>query len=132
MTRREEREHSFIVIFEKMQNGYEIGEIIETAKECLDWQESDFVLSTATGVFENIEEIDNIITSKLKKGWGLNRLSKVTLALLRLAVYEIKFCPDIPEKVSVNEAVELTKIYAGEEDASFLNGVLGSVIRENI
>lgn len=131
MTRREEREHSFIVIFEKMLNNLEIDEIIDSAKETLGWEDSEFVVKTANGVFSNLESIDELIVPKLKKGWTINRLSKVTLALLRLAIYELKFNDDIPQKVAVNEAIELCKAYAGEEDASFLNGVLGAVIRES-
>ena len=131
MTRREEREHSFIVIFEKMLNNLEIDEIIDSAKETLGWEDSEFVVKTANGVISNLECIDELIIPKLKKGWTINRLSKVPLALLRLAIYELKFNDDIPQKVAVNEAIELCKAYAGEEDASFLNGVLGAVIREN-
>ena len=75
------------------------------------------------------EEIDAVISSKLKKGWSIRRLSKPSLAILRLAVYEINYLENIPDGVAVNEAVELAKKYTIDE-SGFINGILGSVIRE--
>ena len=60
----------------------------------------------------------------------MNRLSKVSLALLRLAIYELMFEAEIPVSVSINEAIDLAKKYGGSEDAPFINGVLGSVVKE--
>ena len=77
----------------------------------------------------NIEEIDSIISNNLSQGWVINRISKVALAVLRLAIYEIKYEDDIPDAVSIDEAVEICKTYSTSEDASFVNGVLGTVVR---
>ena len=130
MTRKEEREQAFIVIFEKSINDAPISEILSDAREQLEWEESSYVDSTAAGVYEHLEDIDEKISAKLKKGWTLARISKVSLALLRLAVYEMKYNDDIPESVAINEAVELCKTYSGETDASFLNGILGSLSKD--
>ena len=78
---------------------------------------------------EHEEEIDAKISENLKKGWKISRISKVSLALLRLAVYEILYRDDVPTSVSINEAVELSKKYTVKEDTSFINGVLGSVAK---
>jgi N utilization substance protein B len=80
--------------------------------------------------FNNIEEIDAIISENLSSGWTISRISKVALAVLRLAIYEIKFMDEIPEAVSIDEAVELCKTYTSAEDASFVNGILGTVVRK--
>ena len=75
---------------------------------------------------ENSQQIDSVISQHIR-GWSLHRLSKVALALLRLAVYEMLFDDSIPTSVSINEAVELAKMYGGKEDAPYINGVLATV-----
>ena len=131
MSRRTERENTFIVIFESLFNDVTVEDIIESAKETLDWEDNDYVLSTANGVIDNTAEFDELININLKNGWTVNRLSKVTLALLRLAIYEMKYVSDVPASVAINEAVELCKKYATDADASLLNGVLGSISKES-
>ena len=74
-----------------------------------------------------MDEIDKIILSKLKN-WSISRIAKIDLAILRLAIYEIKYVDSIPEKVSINEAVELAKMYGNNDSKSFVNGVLAKVI----
>ncbi len=131
MTRKEARNQAFILIFEKQINGAEIDEVLEAAKECRDFVEDEdgFAVKAFTGVFENIEEIDLAISDNLSQGWSISRISKVALAVLRLAIFEIKFMNEIPEAVSIDEAVELCKTYTTADDASFVNGVLGTVVR---
>ena len=129
MSRHIEREHAFIVGFESLFDDSDIIDIISNASEALEWYKSDYVEAVSVGVFEKREELDEIINRYLKRGWSTARISKVTLALLRLAIYEIKYVDDVPESVAVNEAVELCKEYATESDASLLNGILGSVIK---
>lgn len=72
------------------------------------------------------QEIDQLIEGHIR-GWSLRRLSKVALALLRLAVYEMMWDEGIPYSVSINEAVELAKTYGGKDDAPYVNGVLASI-----
>ena len=78
---------------------------------------------------EHLEEIDR---KKKKKstGWKTKRMSKVDLNILRLAVFEMKYDEDVPVKVAINEAVEISKVFGGEDSASFINGILGKVARE--
>lgn len=129
MKRSEAREQAFILVFEKIFNSdLNAQEIKDIAAESELFVAGGFAEQLFDAACENEEKLDEIITSFLK-GWTLQRIPKVSLALLRIAVCEILFIDDVPDSVSANEAVELAKKYAGEEDASFINGVLGSVIR---
>lgn len=129
MTRTEEREQAFVIVFEKaFNNDTEVDELIAFAKESELFSDSLFSESLAKSVFENIEKIDEII-EKYSIGWSKERLPKVSLSILRIALCEIMFVDSIPESVSVNEAVELAKKFATESDASFINGILGSYLR---
>ena len=89
--------------------------------------EKDYIEKVLKGVKENLKEIDDIILSKLKN-WSIDRIAKIDLAILRLAIYEIKYMEDIPVKVSANEAVELAKTYGNNDSKSFVNGVIAKVI----
>ncbi len=126
MTRRQAREEAFILIFEKQFNSLEVSEILEIAKEVRDLQPNDYIKTVFSGVYDNIDNIDGIIAENAI-GWKLNRISKVSLCILRLAIFEMMYMDDIPESVSINEAVELAKKYATKEDASFINGILSTV-----
>lgn len=128
MTRKEAREQAFIMIFEKEFNSeYSLDEIIDAAKDAELFEADDFAKMLAEKTLENMDMLDEQISSKLKGGWKINRISKVSLAILRLAVCEMMHFSDIPFSVSINEAVELAKKYAAEEDSSFVNGLLASV-----
>ena len=130
MTRREEREQAFILLFEKsFDSETAVEDLYDFAVENEAITGSNFVKQLTFTAWENIEEIDEII-EKYSKGWKINRISKVALAVLRLAICEIKYFDDIPAGVSINEAVELCKTYAAKDDSSFVNGILGSVSRE--
>ena len=126
MNRKLARENAFILIFERNFREDGIEDIIADAIEARNFEYDDFVETVFKGVFENLTEIDALISENLK-GWKISRLSKVTLALLRLALFEMKFMDDIPMSVSINEAVELAKKYSTSEDASYINGVLGTL-----
>lgn len=127
--RRKSREQAFIVLFEKSFNeDMQLDEIIEIAIESEVIEKDSFMSKLLKAADDNIELIDNDIEKNLK-GWSKTRISKVSLALLRMAIAEMKFFDDIPVGVSINEAVEICKIYGSDEDKSFINGVLGSVAR---
>ena len=130
ISRYKEREQAFLICFEKLFSDASISEISECAEESRDDNYSDFALECAKGVEDNLEEIDIIISSHLSAKWKLNRISKVSLSILRLAVYEMKYVEDIPSNVSINEAVELSKKFSGEEEYKFINGILGAVSRD--
>ncbi len=90
--------------------------------------ERTFALELVTGVMDQREEIDSVITTH-SRHWRLERIAKVELAILRIAVYEMVYRPDIPPKVSINEAVELSKSFGDENSRSFINGILDAVAR---
>lgn len=129
--RRKSREQAFIVLFEKSFNDdMSIDDIVSVAIESEVIVEDKFMDNILKAADENINEIDNEIEKNLK-GWSKSRISKVSLALLRLAITEMKYSDDVPVSVSINEAVEICKIYGSDEDKSFINGVLGSVARSS-
>lgn len=80
------------------------------------------------GVISNLEEFDDIIETHSKK-WSSKRISRVSRSIMRLALYEIKYMDDIPTQVSINEAVELAKRFDADESYSFVNGILGAIVR---
>jgi N utilization substance protein B len=129
MTRKESREQAFILLFEYSFTGDTAEELFETATEAGCFIEDDYCRDVVTAAIVNVEATDAII-SEYAKGWKTERLSRVVLAALRLAVTEIKYFSDIPNSVSINEAVEIIKKYATTQDASFANGILGSVVKE--
>ncbi|MCI9575932.1 MAG: transcription antitermination factor NusB [Clostridiales bacterium] len=129
MKRRAEREQAFLLIFERTINNDTMADIIENANLSRDMELSAFASNVALGV----EEKESIIDQKIEQsilGWKMSRLSKVSFALLRLAIYEMMFEKDIPISVSINEVIDLAKKYGGSEDAPFINGVLGTVAKD--
>ena len=123
------REQAFMLGFESLFSDTDIDELADNAGDARDEFISDTAIERAKGVNENIEAIDEKISGNLRQGWKISRISKVSLAILRLALYEMIYDDSIPVSVSINEAVELTKKYSVEDDASFVNGVLGAVAR---
>jgi transcription antitermination factor NusB len=81
------------------------------------------------GTWENVEACDVLITEAALK-WKLTRLSMVDRSILRLSVYQLKFCSDMPPKVAINEAIELAKTFGSDKSPSFVNGVLDGVLRK--
>ncbi len=131
ITRRSAREQAFILLFEMSfsEDKFSLEQIKENAMDSRDVEFCEYAVKSAQYVNKNITEIDKIISSHLKKGWKISRISKVSLAVLRLAIYEMKYEDEIPIGVSINEAVELSKKYSIDE-SGFVNGVLGSVSRD--
>ncbi|MGN1315677.1 MAG: transcription antitermination factor NusB [Acutalibacteraceae bacterium] len=129
MTRREAREQAFIILFEKIFNSETpIFEIVESAKEADLIKINGFAENILKAVEANAEEIDISIQNN-SPDWTISRLPKVSLAILRLAVAEIKYIDEVPNGVAVNEAVELAKKYGTNEDAAFINGILGTIVK---
>ena len=128
LNRRESRQQAFEFIFEKSFNNNDIQDIIRNAGDARDVEISDYASRLLNGVFNHLEEIDGYISvySVRRK---INRLSKVVLAALRLAIYEIMFEPDLDAAISINEAVELTKKFSGRDESSYVNGVLGGFLK---
>ena len=128
MTRRQEREQAFIFIFEKNFRDDSIEDIIEDAINAGVYTESTYSEECFKGVFENLADIDALIEQNLM-GWKIERISKVSLSILRLAIFEMKYMNEIPESVAINEAVEIAKKYTNADESGFINGVLGSISR---
>lgn len=128
MTRKEAREEAFILIFEKQFNEDSLDDILACAQEVRDITPDEYIKDVFFGVFEHIDELDEFISSNTK-GWSIKRLSKTALALLRLALYEMRYVASIPVSVSINEAVELCKKYSTKEDSAFVNGMLATAAK---
>ena len=126
LSRSEMREQAFMLLFSK---SFDVEETIEDNAEMFRGGVCPYAQAVVSGIEDKQDEIDAVISSKLKKGWSIRMLSKPSLAILRLAVYEINYLENIPDGVAVNEAVELAKKYTIDE-SGFINGILGSVIRE--
>jgi len=89
----------------------------------------DYILKVARGVYEHLPEIDEYI-EKYSIGWKFNRISRISAAILRVCIFELLYMPEIPEKSSINEAVELAKKFDSDDAPGFINGVLGSFVRK--
>lgn len=130
MTRREIREHIFLMLFRKdFHEASELNEQMEMYISELEKptpEEQTNLLTRFHLVIERLEEID-VILAEASSGWKLNRMGKVDLTILRLAVFEMRFDDDIPVKVAINEAVELAKTFGGDESPGFINGVLAKL-----
>lgn len=130
-TRSEAREEAFKLIFQRNMHKGEIEELYEHLIEEMPQSlpNINYIKNVVNGVIDREEEISALIRENLSKGWKIERLSKTTLCILELAIYEMKYVEDVPVKVAVNEAVELTKKYDEPEKAAFVNGVLGGVFK---
>lgn len=129
MTRSEAREQAFMVLFEKIfSEDMTINEIVETAEESELIKINLFAKTLLAAAENNAASIDNLIVEN-SRGWAIQRLPKVSLAVLRLAIGEMLYVDEVPCGVSVNEAVELVKKYGTADDASFVNGVLGTIAK---
>ncbi len=129
MKRSEARESAFLILFESLFNDEPITDLISLAKESRDLKTDSFTVKLVQGTTEKLPEIDALIQKK-SIDWSIDRLSKVVLVVLRLAIYEILFEEKVPKGVSINEAVELTKKYSTKEDSAFVNGILGVIVKE--
>ncbi|MDF3006066.1 MAG: NusB antitermination factor [Oscillospiraceae bacterium] len=129
MKRRDAREAAFLLIFEKSFRKEPMDELIALAVECRALELNDYARRLVLTADEKEAELDQNI-EKYLSNWKINRLARVTLAVLRLAICELSYFPDIPVRVTINEAIELAKKYATENDASYINGVLGSFVKE--
>ncbi len=154
MNRRKSRELAMKLLFQMTINKEDFKEVIANLKENieLDNQEveitgfqthneldpesidlkdvdMEYVVRVLKGVQENRERIDNEIENYLIK-WKLNRISKIDITILRVCTYEFLYEEGIPKNVSINEAIELGKRYSADKSAAFINGVLGSMIKE--
>ena len=129
--RRSGRELAFRLLFQCDVGGVPLEEVLEAARATTDATEEvwNFAVELARGAWLQHAELDAIIT-RFAAGWTLERMANADRNLLRLALYEILYRDDIPQSVSINEAVELAKRYSTADSAKFINGILGSFSRE--
>ena len=147
MTRRTLREHCFKMLFctdfyppeeagEQIEDYFLSGSEEETDENgntetihlvALSKEEEEECRSRVDTVLEKLPEIDRILEG-VAEGWRLGRMGRVELTILRLACFEIRFDDSVPDKVSINEAVELAKKFGGDESPSFVNGVLAKLV----
>lgn len=130
MGRKQAREGTMQLLFQMGINEDYSDEALNTYLDnfSFDNSEIEYILDAISSIKENFGVIDDHIGVHLE-GWNLDRLAKVDLSVLRIAIYEILYRTDIPIEVSINEAVETVKKYSSEESFKFINGVLGSFVR---
>lgn len=134
MSRKIARELAFKVIFsfnfqDENEQIESLIDNLENETNDINLEDKEYIKSIVKGVIEKKDTLDETI-KKYLKDWTMDRISKTDLAILRVAVYEMLYREDIPYKVSVNEAVELAKIFSDGTSPSFINGVLAGVISE--
>ena len=130
MNRKEARENAFLLLYEGVCKKDESAEeIYQKATEERDLAVNDYVKDVFFGVYTNMEALEAVIAKNLV-GWKKERVSLVSMAVLRLGAYEILYREDIPEKVSINECIELSKKYDDEKTYVFVNGVLNAIAKE--
>ena len=131
MTRREAREAVFGLLFEtEFRSDEAVETVYTTSTENREIPDDPYIHGVYFGVLEHREEIDAMI-ERHAKGWTLNRMSRVSRTVLRLACYEMMFLEKtVPMRVSINEAVELSKKFDSEKARGFINGILNAVKNE--
>ena len=130
LTRSEAREQAFMILFSELFDNEPLEATIEDKSQMFKGGICGYAQAVVSGIEDKKDEIDAEIKKNLKEGWTLSRISKPSFAILRLAIYEIKYVDSVPQSVSINEAVELAKKYTIDE-SRFVNGILGSYAREN-
>ena len=132
MKRTETRELTFKLIYSTEIQKDELGEqkrLFIEENSITNEEEIKYINEVFDGVNKNIDQIEKLISDNLKEKWTLERISKINLAILKLAIYELNYS-DLPYKVVINEAVELAKKYGDDSSKSFVNGILASIVKE--
>lgn len=133
MNRSTIRELTFRLIYSiEIQKSTNIEEQIDfyiESNNIEDKNAKEYIRDVVLGIETNIEDITKLIEKHLKSDWKIDRISKIDLSLLKLAIYEIKY-KEIPYKVAINEAIELAKKYGEDNSKNFVNGILASVVKE--
>ena len=130
MQRTAMRELAFKLVYEmEVQKDENQIDIFLENNEITDEKVIEYLKDIQKGIIEHSEEIDNLIKNNLKETWSLNRISKINLSLIKIAIYEMIY-KNLPYKVAINEVVELAKKYADDSAPVFINGILASVVKE--
>ncbi len=130
-SRTQARAEAFKLIFQAETNNddmeFLISHMLDETPESID--NMPYIRRAVFGVMEKKEELESDISKNISENWKIERIPKVALCVLKLAIFEIKYIDDVPERVAVNEAVELEKKYDDPECSAFVNGVLGGFLK---
>ena len=113
------------------ENTIEQAQLFIESNDITDEKVVEYLKNIQEGILKNSDEITNLISNNLKNNWSIDRISKINLSLLEIAIYEMLY-QDVPYKVAINEVVELAKKYSDDSAPNFINGVLASVVKEKI
>lgn len=131
-TRSQARIEAFKLIFQMQVNNEDPDFLFENLlnehPECK--KNIDYIKTVVLGVLAKNDELTDIIQDNMGKNWRIERISKVSLAVLKLAIFEIQYIEDVPTKVAINEAVEIDKKFDDPDNSAFINGVLGGYVRK--
>ena len=130
LTRHEMREAALLILFQMQLNSGTLEEIIEDCEETFELVHTKDSIKLVNGVIEHEEELTDII-SKYSPSRAVNRISVINMVIMKIAIYEMKYCDNVPDKVAINEAIEFSKEYAEKNDVGFINGVLNAYFKEN-
>lgn len=131
LTRHEMREAALLILFQRKLNLETLDELLEDCKESFEMEYNSQSVKLANGVEEHEDELNAIIES-YSPSRKLDRISYINLAIMKIAVYEMKYCPSVPDKVAINEAIEFAKEYTDKADVRFINGVLNSYYKDSL
>jgi len=133
MKRSAAREEAFKLLYSleiQKENLDEQLEMYFENEEISEQEIKNYISSVIKGIENNISDIENRISENLKKDWKIERISKINLVLLKLAIYEILYT-ETPYKVAINEAIEIAKKYGDDNSPNFVNGILASIVKES-
>lgn len=131
-SRSEARREAFALVFQMNQHKEEMDmllkDLCEEKPECI--PNMEYIKNVVIGVLEKGDELKAMIGECLTTSWSIDRINKIPLSILKLAVYEMKYMDDVPPKVAINEAVNIAKEYSDPQTAAFVNGVLSGIIKK--
>jgi len=132
MNRHKQRDYTFRVVFSMEQNITEIPledlDLHLDSAELQTEEDKAIIREKVTHIFDVLPEIDSLIEGAAER-WSIDRIAKIELAILRVAIYDMKY-DKIPVQIAVNEAVELSKKYGDDQSSKFVNGVLGQIVKK--
>ncbi|MBP3921554.1 MAG: transcription antitermination factor NusB [Ruminiclostridium sp.] len=129
LTRHEMREAALLILFQMQLNSGTLEEIIEDCEETFELMHTKDSIKLVNGVMEHDEELTAII-SGYSPSRTVDRISVINMVIMKIAIYEMKYCDNVPDKVAINEAIEFSKEYAEKNDVGFINGVLNAYYKE--
>ena len=130
LTRHEMREAALLILFQMQFNPETLEELLEDCTESFEMEYNAQSVTLAKSVNEHKDEL-RVIIDGYSPSRKVDRISYIDLAILMISIYEMKYCPSVPDKVAINEAIEFAKEYADKADVRFINGVLNSYYKDN-